>query len=85
MRTRTLPISPFRNVFSRNSLVAQLLGLGPFTAVAQVQFLLWELRSCKPWGMAKNKQKNWAIQVMQMWLDLFSSLILSFQFIISLL
>ena len=33
MRTRTLPISPFRNVFSRNSLVAQLLGLGPFTAV----------------------------------------------------
>ena len=47
----------------RSSLVVQWLELGAFIAVAWVQSLVWELRSCKPLGMAKkmgekNKQKN---------------------------
>ena len=36
-----------------NSLEVQWLGLGAFTAVAQVQSLVGELRSCKPHGVAK--------------------------------
>ena len=36
-----------------NSLMAQWLGLGAFTALAQVQSLLGELRSHKPHGGAK--------------------------------
>ena len=36
-----------------NSLAVQWLGLGAFTAVAQVQSLVGELRSCKPHGVAK--------------------------------
>ena len=41
-----------------NSLVVQWLGLGAFTAVAQVQSLVGELRSPKPRGMAKKKKRK---------------------------
>ena len=41
-----------------NSLVDQWLGLGAFTATAQVQSLVGELRSCKPCGKAKKKKKE---------------------------
>ena len=39
-----------------NSLVVQWLGLGSLTAVAQVQFLVGELRSRKPRGKAKKRK-----------------------------
>ena len=41
-----------------NSLAVQWLGLGAFTAVAQVQSLVRELRSRKPHSTAKNKQTS---------------------------
>ena len=44
-----------------NSLAVQWLGLGAFTAVAQVQSLVRELRSCKPPNAAKKKQKKYCI------------------------
>ena len=37
----------------RSSLAAQLLGFVAFTAVAQIQTLVGELRSCHPCSMAK--------------------------------
>ena len=37
----------------RNSLVVQWLGLSAFTAMAWVQSLVGELRSCKPHRVAK--------------------------------
>ena len=40
-----------------NSLAVQWLGLGTFTAVAQVQSLVGEIRSCKPSGAAKIKKE----------------------------
>ena len=43
---------------SGNSLAVQRLGLGAFTARAQVQLLVGELRSHKPHSMAKRKKKN---------------------------
>ena len=42
----------------RTSLAVQCLGLGAFTAVAQVQFLARELRSCKLHGSAKRTKQN---------------------------
>ena len=45
-------------VFEGSSLVAKWLGFQAFTAVAQVQFLVGELRSCKPCGVAKKKKKK---------------------------
>ena len=41
-----------------NSLVVQWLGLSTFTAGAQVQSLVGELRSCKPHGVAKKKKNK---------------------------
>ena len=41
-----------------NSLEVQWLGLGALTAVAQVQSLVGELRSCKPHGVAKKNPKT---------------------------
>ena len=41
-----------------NSLAVQWLGLGAFTAVTQVESLVWELRSCKPHGTAKKNPKK---------------------------
>ena len=41
-----------------NSLAVQWLGLGAFTAGAQVQSLVGKLRSCKPCGMAKKKRNG---------------------------
>ena len=41
-----------------NSLVDRWLGLGAFTATAQVQSLVGELRSRKPCGKAKKKKKK---------------------------
>jgi len=38
-----------------NSLAVQWLGLSAFTEVALVQSLVGELRSPKPWGIAKKK------------------------------
>ena len=38
--------------------MVQWLGLGAFTAVAQVQSLVGELRSPKPRGMAKKKKRK---------------------------
>ena len=35
-----------------------MVRLGNFTAVAQVQSLVRELRSCKPHGTAKKKRKK---------------------------
>ena len=40
-----------------NSLVVQWLGLGDFTAGAQVRSLAWELRFCKQGGMAKKTKQ----------------------------
>ena len=44
--------------FLGNSLAVQWLGLGTFTAVAWLQSLARELRSCKLRGAAKQKTKN---------------------------
>ena len=41
-----------------NSLAVQWLGLGTFTARAQVRSLFRELRSRKPSGAAKEKRKK---------------------------
>ena len=41
-----------------NSLAFQWSGLGIFTAMAQVQFLVDELRSYKPCSMAKKKKET---------------------------
>ena len=38
--------------------MVQQLGLGIFTAMAWVQPLVRELKSCKPYGVAKNKNKK---------------------------
>ena len=38
--------------------MVQRLGLGIFTAMALVQSLVGELKSCKPYGVAKNKNKK---------------------------
>ena len=38
--------------------MVQWLGLGAFTAVAGVQSLVGELRSCKPHGVAKKIKKR---------------------------
>ena len=49
---------------SRNSLAVLWLGLGSFTAGVQVQSLVRELRSHKPYGVAKkinNKKKKWKV------------------------
>ena len=43
-----------------NSQMAQWLGLHAFAAMAQVQSLVGELRSCMPHSMAK-KKKEWFI------------------------
>ena len=42
----------------RNSLAVQWLRIGTFTAVAWVQSLVGELRSCKLHNSAKNNNKN---------------------------
>ena len=44
--------------FLGNSLAVQWLGLGTFTAVAQVQSLVRELRSRKPQSVATKKRKK---------------------------
>ena len=41
-----------------NSLVVQWLGLSAFPVVAQVQYLVGELRSHKPPGVAKKHPRN---------------------------
>ena len=41
-----------------NSLAIQWLELGTFTAVAWLQYLVRELRSCKPRIVAKKKKKE---------------------------
>ena len=47
-----------KNLILGNSLAVQWLGLDAFTAVARVQFLVRELRSCKRRGVSKkNPQK----------------------------
>ena len=43
-----------------NSLTVQWLGLRTFTPGTWVQSLVWELRSCKPRGVTKNKKINTA-------------------------
>ena len=42
---------------TRNSLVVQWLGLSAFTARAEVQSRVGELRLCKPHGVAERKKK----------------------------
>ena len=42
-----------------------MVRLGNFTAVAQVQSLVRELRSCKPHGTAKKKEKSPVINQME--------------------
>ena len=48
--------SVIKNKELGSSLVVQWLGLCTFTAVAQVQSLVAELRSCKPRGIVKKKK-----------------------------
>ena len=58
---QTMEGTTYQNLGEGNSLEGQWLALGTFTAVAQVQSLVGELRSCKPHGTAKNqtnKQKT---------------------------
>ena len=50
--------SVFKSQSMGNSLAVQWLGLGAFTAGAQVQSLLGELRSCKPRSAAKKKRNQ---------------------------
>ena len=54
---------PDLDLNSRNSRAVQWLGLGAFTARAQVQSLVQELRSGRPLGAAKRKKKkkNWLL------------------------
>ena len=47
-----------KDTVNGNSLVVQGLGFKAFTAWAQVQFLVRELRSCKLCSEAKKKKKN---------------------------
>ena len=47
----------FYEVRGGNSLVIQWLGVCTFTAEARVQFLVREIGSCKPWGMAKERKQ----------------------------
>ena len=47
-----------KGVKPRNSPEVQWLGLGAFTAGAQVQSLVGELKSQKPSGAAKKKKKK---------------------------
>ena len=46
----------FKDYTFGNSLVVQWLGLGSFTARAQVQTLVGKLKSRKPCGAAKKKK-----------------------------
>ena len=55
VRASTYGFGGHKKIQSRNSLVVQYLGLGAFTAMAQVWSLVWELRSCKLRGTAKQK------------------------------
>ena len=48
--------SMYQNFIPGNSLAVQWLGLSAFTAGAQVQSLMGELRSRKPHGVAKKKK-----------------------------
>ena len=50
---------PLKKCSIGNSLAVQWLGLGTFTTMYWVQSLIWELRSCKPQGVATKKKKNW--------------------------
>ena len=45
-----------KNIFCRELLEVQWLGLGTFTVVAQIQSLVRELRSSKPHGVAGIKK-----------------------------
>ena len=47
-----------KNPTVRTSLAVQCLGLGAFTAAAQVQCLVRELRSCKLHGSAKGTKQS---------------------------
>ena len=48
----------FKTLSFGNSLVVQWLGFSVFTAAAQVQSLVGELRFCKPHGQKKKKSKT---------------------------
>ena len=48
----------FLKILAGNSLVVKWLGLGAFTARAQVRSLVREQRSCKLHGAAKKKRIN---------------------------
>ena len=55
------PKAQYRKTNKQNktgSLVAYWLGFRAFTAMVQVQSLVKELRSWKPWGTAKKKKKE---------------------------
>ena len=61
---KKIQITKIRNKRGGNSLVVQWLGLGAFTAVAQVQPLVKELRSLKPCGIApQNKIRQEGITI----------------------
>ena len=56
---REVPLKYFlKELIFRNSLAVQWVGLYAFTAVAHVQSLVGELRSCKLCGTAKNKNRT---------------------------
>ena len=55
--------------WSGNSLAVQWLGLSVFTGRALVQFLVWQLRSCKP-RSAAIKKKNEVLICATTWINL---------------
>ena len=58
LNSLTMPthVSCLKNYIEGSSLVVQWLGFGAFTAVARVQSLVRELRSCKQHSAAKKKK-----------------------------
>ena len=60
---KTLATIKSKHLQTGNSLVVQWLGLCAFTARAQVQSLVRELRSHKPLGAAKKKEKIYKLNM----------------------
>ena len=62
----TFEIFHIKKVYKRNSVVDSWLGFRAFTAMAQVQSLVGEVRSHKLCRVAKNKQKRLKRKVLKL-------------------